>query len=72
MTEKAKPPRDANLLAKLVVDVATGEADESSLEVNEAQQRGGRKGGKARAKKLNPEQRSEIASAAATARWRKS
>jgi hypothetical protein len=32
---------------------------------------GGRKGGKARAEKLTPEQRSEIARKAAKARWAK-
>jgi hypothetical protein len=32
---------------------------------------GGRKGGKARAEKLTPEQRSEIARKAANARWAK-
>ena len=32
---------------------------------------GGQKGGKARAKSLTPEQRSEIASIAAKARWKK-
>ena len=33
--------------------------------------RGGLKGGKARAAKLTPEERSEIASKAAKARWKK-
>ena len=32
---------------------------------------GGKKGGKARAEKLTPEQRSEIARLAASARWKK-
>ncbi len=32
---------------------------------------GGKKGGKARADRLSPEQRSEIAKIAASARWRK-
>lgn len=72
MSKKLKRPRDTNQLGKLIVDIATGEADESSLDVNEAQQRGGRRGGKSRAKKLGPEQRSEIASIAASARWEKS
>lgn len=34
--------------------------------------KGGKKGGKARAKSLTPEQRSDIARAAALARWKKS
>ncbi len=36
------------------------------------QSKGGEKGGKARALSLTPEQRSEIASVAAAARWKKS
>ena len=36
---------------------------------NEAQREGGLKGGKARADKLSPEERSEIAKKAAKARW---
>ena len=64
-------PRDTNQLAKFIVDVATGQREES-LEVtpvNEFARSGGLKGGKARAKRLSPERRSEIASAAARARW---
>ena len=37
-----------------------------------AGRRGGKKGGKVRAKTLTPEQRSEIARIAASARWKKS
>ena len=37
-----------------------------------AESKGGEKGGKARALDLTPEQRSEIASVAAAARWKKS
>lgn len=37
-----------------------------------AQSKGGKKGGTARALDLTPEQRSEIASVAAAARWKKS
>ena len=69
---RLKRPRDTNQLAKLIVDVATGER-ETSLEiepVNEFARAGGLKGGRARAKSLSPERRSEIARAAAHARWR--
>lgn len=69
---RLKRPRDTNQLAKLIVDVATGER-EASLEiepVNEFARAGGLKGGRARAKGLSPERRSEIARAAAHARWR--
>ena len=71
MTDKPKRPRDANQLAKFIVDMATEDAT-SPLVVKDSTE-GSRKakGGKARAKALNPEQRSEIASIAATARWKK-
>lgn len=75
---KPKRPRDANQLAKAIVDLATGEADECQHDDQEASgtveraRKGGLKGGKARAKALTPEQRAEIARAAATARWKRS
>lgn len=73
MAKTPKRPRDPNQLAKLITDIATGE--ERDAEMTAAQQRaskGGNKGGKARAKALTPAERSEIASAAAQARWKKS
>lgn len=69
MTDRPKRPRDANQLAKFIVDLATGEALEDSANVNEGQREGGKKGGKARAEKLSAEERSEIAKKAAKARW---
>jgi len=69
MTDKPKRPRDASQLAKFIVDVATGEVDE--IEKKPGQVKGGKKGGKARAASLTPEQRSEIARVAAQARWKK-
>jgi hypothetical protein len=71
MTYKPKTPRDANQLAKFIVDVATGEASDDTPEKAEAQQRGGKKGGVSRAANLTPEERSAIAKKAATARRRK-
>jgi hypothetical protein len=72
MTEKPKRPRDANQLAKFIVDVATGEADhDTAVEKQAAQRKGGLKGGTARAAALTPEQRAEIARTAAQARWKK-
>lgn len=68
MRKEVKRPRDSNQLAKFVVDVATGQ-QEPSYEVNTFAQAGGMKGGKARAEKLLPERRSEIAKKAARARW---
>ena len=69
---KAKRPRDTNRLAKLVVDVATGEVDDKGPEKAEGQRKGGLKGGLARAKALSPSKRQEIARKAAAARWGKS
>lgn len=79
MTDKPKRPRDANQLAKFIVDVATeGESpvDDGSETKNAAAvelgRRGGLKGGKARASALSPSRRAEIAREAAAARWKKS
>lgn len=72
-----KRPRDPNQLAKLIVDMATGEIPPESREDGKNPhavalgRTGGLKGGKARAAKLTPEQRSEIARKAAQRRWNK-
>lgn len=72
-----KRPRDANQLAKLIVDMATGEAPADTVTgdgKNPAAvalgRLGGLKGGKARAAKLSPKKRSEIAKKAARTRWK--
>lgn len=76
MATKPKRPRDTNQLAKLIADIATGEAaDESPATVKDPAavalgRKGGLKGGVARAKKLTAEERSVIAKKAAEARWR--
>ncbi|PZU61098.1 MAG: hypothetical protein DI547_01310 [Sphingobium sp.] len=72
MTKPPKRPRDPNQLAKLMVDIATGEeaAPEVAPTIARAK-KAGQKGGPARAKVLTPEQRSEIAALAAQARWKK-
>ena len=72
----AKRPRDPNQLAKAVVDIAIGEAEDmvSEAKKNPAAVKGragGKKGGKARARRLTPAQRAEIATIAADARWKK-
>ena len=74
-----KRPRDANQLGKLIVDLATGEAQEESPQDSGKNPHavalgklGGRKGGLQRAKNLTPEQRKDIARNAAKARWQKS
>lgn len=75
MATKLKRPRDANQLAKLLVDIATGEEPEAMPEEEApkltAAVTRGRKGGKARAGALTPEERSEIARKAAAKRWDK-
>lgn len=71
-----KPPRDSNQLAKYILDVTTGEAEKiEPPEKNPAAVALGRlgasKGGKARAAKLSPKKRQEIARKAAKTRWSK-
>jgi hypothetical protein len=73
MAKTPKRPRDANQLAKLITDIATGEAEPPKRTATaERASKAGQVGGPARAKALTPEQRSKIASVAAEARWKKS
>jgi hypothetical protein len=76
-TRASKPPRDANQLAKYILDVTTGDAEKiEPREKNPAAvalgKLGASKGGKARAAKLSPTKRKQIARKAAQARWKKS
>lgn len=76
-TKRLKRPRDSVSLAKLIGDIATGQVEDATVEGKspEAVKRGkigGLKGGHARALKLTPEQRAEIAKVAAQTRWKKS
>jgi len=72
-----KRPRDPNQLAKQIADEATGEAPKLDPDAGKDPaavalgRKGGLKGGKARAEKLTPEQRSAAARKAAQARWQK-
>lgn len=76
-----KPPRDINQLAKYIVDLSTGNPISEDIspiaekEKNPAAvslgRLGGLKGGKARAAKLTPAERSAIAKNAAQSRWKK-
>jgi len=70
-----KRPRDPAQLAKLVVDIATGEAqDTDRADTNPLSalgRAGGLKGGRARASALTKEKRREIATIAALRRWGK-
>ena len=70
-----KRPADLNKLAASIVADATSEEPEpdpyegKNPAAVELGRQGGLKGGRARAEKLTPEQRSEIARKAAAARW---
>ena len=75
-TKRLKRPRDPLQLAKLIGDIATGQIEDRVEDgkdpaATEFARKGGLKGGKARAAKLTPEQRTEIAQTAAHARWKK-
>jgi hypothetical protein len=74
---RKKRPADLNKLAASIVADATDEEAGDPYEGKnpaavELGRQGGLKGGRARAEKLTPEQRSEIAKKAARARWSKS
>lgn len=72
MTKTPKRPRDPNQLAKLIVDIATGDQTETlPSPKDEAAAALGRKGGAARAASMTPERRAEVARKAAAERWRK-
>jgi hypothetical protein len=75
-------PRDPNQLAKRIVDIATGEVEDTDSQAGtpdpnknphavELGRLGGKKGGRARADRLSAERRSEIAKRAAQARWQR-
>mgnify|MGYP001600186579 CR=1 FL=1 len=75
---KAKRPTDPNQRAKSIVDIATGEVEDTIIPQDEIKaaaaalgRLGGLKGGKARANTLTPERRAEIARKAAAKRWDK-
>jgi len=70
MAKQSKKPADLNRLAAAIV----GEATDETPQKQESQQAragrvGGRKGGKARASRMTPEERSLAAKKAAEARW---
>jgi hypothetical protein len=78
MAKHPKRPRDPNQLAKLIVDIATGQVEDREPPPEEQGKNpaavalgrlGGLKGGKARAAKLTHEQRREMSSNAAKLRW---
>lgn len=75
MPKRSSKPRDLNQLAARLVDETVGDVPPTSSEPGknpaavELGRRGGKKGGKARAERMTPEQRSEAARRAARARW---
>jgi hypothetical protein len=75
MPKRSRKPADLNRLARAIVQESTDPDYDSNPGKNPAAvelgRLGGLKGGKARAAKLSPEQRSEIAKKAAAARWGK-
>ena len=65
-----KRPADVVGAAVMVARIATGEAEDIRGKAPK-RAKGGKLGGKARAEALSPDERSEIARAAAAARWKK-
>jgi hypothetical protein len=71
MATRPKRPRDPNQLAKLIVDLSTGEAQDPEESKKAAAGRiGGLKGGVVRATNLSKQKRIEIAKRAAQTRWK--
>ena len=77
-SSRPRRPRDVSQRAKLIVDIATGQVEDEQPDEGKNPaavalgRLGGKKGGKARAAKLSPERRREIAKKAARARWKES
>ena len=74
MLKRPKRPRDPMQRAKLIIDIATGEAPPDPPMTPDtpgtvAKRKGGVKGGKARARKLSSTRKRAIAKKAARARW---
>ena len=76
MADSKKRSRDVNALARQLVDEAMGEQSKFDPDAGKDPaavalgRKGGLKGGKARAERMTPEERSESARKAAQARWR--
>ena len=71
-------PRDPAQLAKLMIDIASGEVEDRAPIADDSGKNpaavalgrlGGKKGGAARAAKLSPKKRKKIAQMGAPARW---
>ena len=70
-SSKKGVPEDINILAARIVEGATTNPGDKNLAAVVLGRLGGKKGGHARAKKLTPQQRSDIARRAAQVRWQK-
>ena len=73
--QKPTRPRDPNQLGKLIVDLSVGDADDSQNMPDDSGKDPaavalGKKGGAARAASLSKKRRAEIATRAASARWK--
>ena len=76
MSKSPKRPRDPNQLAKMIVDLSTGQLQDEpergdSSPMASLGRVGGLKGGRARAEAMSPERRAEVARKGAAARWQK-
>jgi hypothetical protein len=76
MTKHPKRPRDFSQAAKLVVDIASGDVEDRELTPGEqgkdpAAVALGRRGGAARAARMTPQQRKDVARRGAAKRWEK-
>lgn len=72
MSTKSHSRKDVNETAFSVMQIATGETEKPiPTKAQETGRKGGLKGGKSRAAKLTPDQRSEIAKKAAATRWKR-
>lgn len=76
-SSRPKRPRDLNVRAKLIVDIATGQVEDENPDEGKNPHAvalgrlGGQKGGAARAAALSSTKRREIARHAAQIRWAK-
>jgi hypothetical protein len=82
MTDRRLPrPRDPAQLGKLIGDILTGQVEDRAPDHPDDPnkdpaavalgRKGGLKGGRARAAKMSPERRAEIARKAAQSRWKR-
>ena len=79
MRKRSRMPTDPSKLAKEIIDLATADEPEKEADEDDGKdpaavalgRKGGLKGGKARAAKMTPEERSKAALKAAKARWAK-